>query len=290
VRTRGTVVLTCSALAGPYTIAVGQITATNAAGRRFRNTEGGTLSSGGTLSLAFEAEEPGAAYNIANDSMTIMLTPLAGVSVSNPLVSGSTTWTTTTGADVETDEQLRARCKAKWATIGTGATSDTFRFWALTAAAEVKRVKVLEHSNLGASADGHVTVYLAGDSGPVSSGDPEDAVEIVEAYIDERRPLCVTTHIESAVAHPITITAEVFVLAARLDAAQAVLEEHLQELVRSIGIGGTVYRAAIIEQLMRPDGVVNATLAAPAADVALASNGVATFTFELGLDIILTAV
>lgn len=273
VRTRGTVVLTCSALAGPYTIAVGQLWATTAAGRRFRNITGGTLASGGTLAVTFEAEEPGAEWNVAAGSLTILLTPLAGVTINNPVDLSSGTWITQTGAPEETDEQLKTRCRAKWATLGTGSTADSYAFWARAASSEVRRVKVLEHSDEGTPTDGHVTVYLAGETGTVGA----QAVTDVTAYIAARRPLCVTVHVVAATAVPLGITATQYVRAGFQAAAAAQVSEYLDELERSLGIGETAFRSAIIEQLMRPEGMVNSILAVPAADATLAFNEVHEF-------------
>lgn len=270
VRTRGLATLLCSALAGPYTIAVGQLVATDGA-RRFRNTTGGTVASGGTLQLTFEAEEPGAAYNIANGDLDTLLTPLAGVTITNPAVPPATTWLTQTGADEESDDQLRTRCRAKWATLGTGATTDSYTFWAREASTVVRRINVLEHSNAGVPADGHVTLYLAGELGSVDAG----AVAAVGTYIAERRPLCTTVTVIAAAEVAVPITCTLTVRAEHRTEAEALIAGYLDELEKEIAIGGTCYLAAIIEQLMRPEGMINAVLAAPAADVVLAANQVA---------------
>lgn len=272
VKTQGTGVLSCSALAGPYTISVGQLVATNAAGKQFRNITGGTLASGGTLELTFEAEVAGSVYNLGVNTLTILLTPLAGVTIDNPVIVSLGTWITQSGTDEETDAQLRLRCRAKWATLGTGSTVDAYVFWALTASPEVKRVLVREHDNAGVSTDGHVTLYLAGDAGPVDAG----VVTTVSDYIAARRPLTATIHVLSAIAHPVAITATQLIEAAAQADAEASTPDYLEELFRGFEIGGTVYRSAIIEQLMRADGMINTVLAAPAADVALAFNEVAT--------------
>lgn len=263
VKTLGLATLTCSALAGPYTIAVGQLVATNAGGKQFRNTTGGTLASGGTLQLTFEAEEAGAASNIGSGTLTILLTPLAGVTIANPAVPPSSTWITRSGADEETDAQLRARCRAKWATLGTGATADSYAFWAREASAEVRRVKVLEHSNAGAPTDGHVTLYLAAEIGTVSA----QAVADVIAYITPRKPLCTTLHVFAATAVPTSVAAVQHVRADDRVQAESELEDFFDEFEASLEIGETIYLVAITEQLMRPVGMRNTVVSAPAGDV-----------------------
>jgi hypothetical protein len=42
----------------------------DAAGHRYSNVNGGTLWLGGTLQLTWQAESPGAAYNVANGALT----------------------------------------------------------------------------------------------------------------------------------------------------------------------------------------------------------------------------
>ncbi len=273
VRTRGNALLACAATAGPYTIAIGQLVATDPAGKEFRNITGGTVSSGGSLALEFEATEPGAAYNLAPNTLTILLTPIAGVTIDNPVVPPATTWITQAGADEESDDQLRERCRAKWATQGTGATTDSYVFWAREASSQVRRVHVLEHSDQGTATDGHVTLYLASEVGTVDA----QAVTDVSAYIAERRPLCTTVHVVAATQVIVPITCTITVRAEDKAAAEAIIGDYLDELQASIDIGSTVYTAAIIEQLMRPQGVINAVLVAPAADVALDFDEVAVF-------------
>lgn len=278
VRTRGLATLTCSPLAGPYTINVGSITAANAGGRMFRNITGGVLPSGGTLQLTFEAEHPGADWNIGANTLNRMLTPLAGVTLNNP--DPGTGWITQTGTNEESDEQLRERCKMKWGTIGTGANVDSYKFWARTAHPEVRRVKVLSYSDHGVPTPGHVTLYLAGDSGGVSV----DAVQAVRDYIEPRRPLVATVHVESATPRPIAIAATLHVESSKRATAEVQLQGspgsagYIQELARSLDIGSTVYLAAIIEQLMRPDGMINATVSSPTTDVTLTFDEVAVLS------------
>lgn len=98
-QTQGVAVLTALATAGPYTILPGQIFAASANGLyTFTNLTGGTLGKGGTLAITMQALEPGAAYNQVVSAgtgtaaywLTALLTPLAGVSISNPLQNNPT--------------------------------------------------------------------------------------------------------------------------------------------------------------------------------------------------------
>lgn len=79
----GIATLTCNSLAGPYTIAVGQLTATDALGNLFTNLTGGGLATSGTLTPTWQALTPGASP-VTNNNLTGLLTPLPGVSINNP--------------------------------------------------------------------------------------------------------------------------------------------------------------------------------------------------------------
>ncbi len=83
--TIGDMTLVASATAGTYVIQPGQLTAVFAdSGNRYINSTGGTLSPSGTLTLSCTAEEAGASYDDPNSSAITLVTPLAGVTVTNP--------------------------------------------------------------------------------------------------------------------------------------------------------------------------------------------------------------
>lgn len=87
--TTRTILLTCSASAGPYTIAVGQLWFSGASGNRYTNTTGGVLASGGTLSITVQSESvnnsaAGVNYVDGPNTITHMITPLPGVTCNNP--------------------------------------------------------------------------------------------------------------------------------------------------------------------------------------------------------------
>lgn len=95
-QTQGIGVLTAVSTGGPYTILPGQLFAATANGQFiFTNTSGGTIAKGGSLPVTWQALSPGSAYNqvlsygvgASGFWLTQMLTPLAGVSLTNPLQS-----------------------------------------------------------------------------------------------------------------------------------------------------------------------------------------------------------
>ncbi len=87
--------LTCGAGNGPYTIKVGDLVAQTTAGHRYRNITAGTLATSGTLELQWQGEgpndstDPASNYVDQQNTMTILVTPLLGVTVNNPSVDFS---------------------------------------------------------------------------------------------------------------------------------------------------------------------------------------------------------
>lgn len=265
ITTQGSILLSCSALAGPYVLGARSIWVSDSVGRRYTNLTAGTIPSGGSVTLTAEAEFGAAAYNVAINSITTMVTPLPGVTVNNPDAGGGT-WITRSGADQESDESLRAKCRSRWGSLGTGSTAPAYEYWARTASPEVRRVIVREHFHMGAEQDGHITILLAGDTGTVSA----PAVLAVSTLIEEKRCLCAQVHVLSASVFPIVVTGTLFVRAGFGAAALAAAQANIQSLAQTLRIGETVYRSAIIEQAMLPTGAVNFSLTTPLTDVPLA--------------------
>lgn len=271
VATRGTFRLTDGG-GGPHTFLAGELIVTSASGLRYRNLAGGTLNASSTLDVTFEAEATGAAYNLPTSSTLGLTTSLPTVTVTNP--GGVGGWITVQGADEEGDASLRLRCKARWpATTYMLSTAATYQAAALTASAEVTKVKVFPNN----PEPGQVKIVLAGTSGAVSAG----AVTDVTTYITDRLPLCVNATISSAAALTVSVVAELQCEAAYAGTVQAEAETALAALQASLAIGATVYRSALIEALMTPTGMVNVVLTSPALDTALTSTQVAVLSSSL---------
>lgn len=87
-KTTGSIVLSCVAAAGPYTITAGQLWFVGAGGNRYVNTSGGTLSAGGTLTVSVASEfandsAGGYSYTDGANTITALETPLPGVTCTN---------------------------------------------------------------------------------------------------------------------------------------------------------------------------------------------------------------
>ena len=272
--TQGNLLLTDRGGGGPYTITAGQLYAASPDGKyRYTNVTGGTLAQSGTLSLLWQGESAGSSYNLPIGGITSLVTPLPGVVVSNPdNGTGLGTWITQQGVNAESDDSYKIRCSARWPSLGGGATALAYKGWALTAAPTVTRVNVLESTPVS----GSVTIYCAGPNGASSSAD----VAAVNAYIQVRRPLCVTVIVNASVNLPIAITGTVFVSTTSLLTAKAAFSAVLTTYQTSLPVGGAVYLARIVELLMDTFGVVNVTgllLNGFSIDIQLATQQTAVF-------------
>jgi uncharacterized phage protein gp47/JayE len=274
VATKGTVHLVAAADAGPYTITPGQLRFASTGGLRFQsaNTANVTLAKGGTLDVAVQAESPGAAYNVANGTIATMLTPLAGVTCSNP-DAGSGTWITTSGVDQESDASLVSRCEARWPESGFGSPGASYDLWARTADPTITRTKVAASGTVA----GQVDVFVAGVAGPVGAG----AVTNAQDYITPRAPLGIVPVVSNVTATALSITATLYGKAQYQAAATAAATSAIQALVAATAIEGTVYGAAKIEALMSPEGVENAVISVGGGDTVLTAGHVATLTLSL---------
>ena len=262
--TRGNLTLTNPAGAGSISISAGQLWAMSNAGLRYTNTAAATLPAGpSTLSLAFAAERPGAAYNTVPGQIQTLVTSLPGVTVTNG--SG---WITTQGTDTESDALLRQRCRDAWASIGAGSTAATYELWAREATSEITRVL----ANPDPSIAGRVDVLIAGPAGAVSSG----TIATVLAYLLQRIPLCTDLDVESATNVPVALAGTVFVTggAAGEAAARAAISAAMIELGASVPIRGTLYQSQIEGAIQDAANVRNVDLTSPTIDTPMGSTGV----------------
>ena len=253
---RGRVILTAEPGYGPYTLEPGDLWVGTPDGLRYHNTTGGALPMGGTLEVEVQAESPGSRYNVPANAITVLHTPLPGVSVTNP-----PDWLLEAARDEETDEELRRRARLRWASLGTGATRAAYEFWALNAHPAVTKVRVLDDHPRG---QGTVDVVIWGEGGLGA-----DVVSAVDAYIQERRPLTADVAVYSAIPRNVDVVATVYVRAGYLSQAQAAVAEELAALQRATPIGDILYRSALIEALFVRPYAVNVVLAQPTGDVAL---------------------
>ncbi|GGI87297.1 baseplate J/gp47 family protein [Deinococcus wulumuqiensis] len=229
-----------SAVAAPAGLIVG-----TANGLKFSTLEAAVVPAGSYADVPVRAEQPGAAYNVPATTIRILHTPLPGLAVTN--VGG---WLLEAGADEEGDEALRRRARLRWSELGGGATRDAYEYWAFTAHPSVDRVRVLDEHPRG---QGTVDVVLWGTGG---LGDA--AVTAVDAYVQARRPLTSDVQVYSAAERAVPVAVELYAPFGDRASIEAQVLSGLSALQRELPIGGTLYRAQVIEVAMLPPGVLDA--------------------------------
>jgi len=196
----------------PATAAVGAIAVTGAPGAvvpagaefqridrvRYRAIDGATLAADGTATVGVEATTLGSTGDALAGTSVTTVTALAGVvaqaTVAAPGMAG--------GADEETDAQLRTRLLARIQTPPMGGAANDYVDWALEVPG-VTRVWVapLEQG------PGTVVVRFAMDDPAHPNGIPTAAdVALVQAHLDEVRPVTAQVIVLAPVPHAVDVT------------------------------------------------------------------------------------
>lgn len=223
-------------------------------GLRYFTLEPATIPAGTYADVPIRAEQPGAAYNVPIDAITILHTPLPGLSVTN--VGG---WLDEAGADEETDAALRRRASLRWSELGGGATADSYRYWAYSAHPSVDRVRILDDHPRG---QGTVDVVLWGTGGLGPA-----VVSVADAYIQARRPVTANVLVYSASERVVPVTVTLYAPGGDRTTIGAEVLANLAALQQATGIGEVLYRAQLIEAAMLPAGMLDAQVSV--GDIAL---------------------
>ena len=157
--TQGLITFTDAADGGPHTFPIGAVVAKSATGKSFRNIEAISIPQDGSVSVLFEADTAGSGSNVSNDSISSLLTPIAGVTVTNSPDPQTLTWITRSGIDPETDAEIRRRISTKFSTFSINVVHDGFVSLSLNAATGIAKVLVQDDNPRG---PGTIDIYLAG--------------------------------------------------------------------------------------------------------------------------------
>lgn len=158
-------------------------------------------------------------------------------------------WITSQGTNIESDEALRARCKARWPALSDSPTANVFELHARNASSQVTRVTATASEVV----PGQVDIVIAGQAGPVSVG----LVADVKSYVQARTPLTTRANVLSAIEEPISLLGLVYVENAKIEAAQTAATAAVLAYINSVPIGGVVRYFDIIAVIMSVDGVID---------------------------------
>jgi uncharacterized phage protein gp47/JayE len=274
----------------PHTFAVGQLLFSTKQNVQYRNTTGGTVASGGgTLAVTVEAVKKGATGNVADNSITVMVTPLAGVSCTN-LAGGLVS----SGEDPELDATLRLRNSTKWARLSLELTRDAHINIALESHPNIRRAEVDDTNPRGA---GTIDVYIAGASnasGPVEIEACQNYFAAralqTETYPADPAPAPGNTDptrvlVKAAPASPVNVTGTIYYASSVSQTdVQARVEAAIDAYIRLAPIGGYPYPSPgkvlpknnLENAILKVTGVRTVVLTDPSADVVFPGFEVAT--------------
>jgi uncharacterized phage protein gp47/JayE len=174
------------------------------------------------------------------------------------------------GADEETDDELRLRLLARIQAPPHGGSASDYVQWML----EVPGVTRAWVVPLGQGA-GTVVCYFTMDDAAHPNGIPTPAdVAVVQAHLDEVRPVATQVFVLAPIAQPIDVTVKALTPDTP-DVRAAVLTELTDTLYRHGRPGGTVYVSWLWEAVSLAAGEQHHTILVPAADVALGASDLA---------------
>lgn len=152
------------------------------------------------------------------------------------------------GRDLEADDVLRERCRARWPALGTVATESKYVLWSKEADDQVTKV----HARASTKYGGMVDVTIAGQVNPLSGA----VVDTVQAYLDERADITDLPNVQAADAHDIQMSGSVVCRSGTSTAVQEAADAAWQTYIADLDLGGTV-RLSELEQILMDAGAVD---------------------------------
>ena len=224
---------------------------------RFITIEEAVLEEGqASVQVIAEAELPGRAWNVGQDTITRMVTRRTGIQA----VTNGAGFLIREGSGSETDEQLRERAISKWETLGLGGTRGAYRNWALSVPGVIA-ASVLDDFPFG---PGTVGVVVLGEDGTPSA----ELINEVYQYIKARKPLTADVRILAPEIRSIDLDLEVIRFA---DADQATVETCVREAIEAysgrLQLGEGLIIARLINEIMDVLGVYNLKVNSPQQDI-----------------------
>ena len=221
--------------------------------------------SGGTASVSLTADVAGQAGNTAAGSALSLATPIAGISADAIVAAGGLTG----GADIETDDLLRARFRARVQQPPHGGAAHDYVAWALEVEGVTRAWCYAAELGLGT-----VTVRFVRDDDASPIPDAGE-VAAVQAHIDALRPVTADVTVVAPVAVPMDFQIQ---LTPGTAAVKAAVEAELRDLLlREAEPGATILLSHLREAISIAAGETDHDLVSPAADVTHTTGQMATF-------------
>lgn len=240
-----------------------------ATGKTFHSTDNpGVLGPGATLTFALVADEAGAASSVGTDEIDDFVTP-AELTTMGVVIVGSTS---AAAQDEQSVPELRDQCGDTLGALSPNGPPDAYEKVCkdplLTGNTEINRA-----TTIGDHDSGEVTAYVASAAGFVTA---PSVAAAQAACLRWATPICQLPTVQSAVANPVAVTAQI--LGPDIPASfAAAINGELGKLFLGLPIGGTVYRSRLIAAIHTAvPQVISVNLILPAADTLMAADNVPT--------------
>lgn len=220
---------------------------------------------GSVATVSVQALVAGEAGNLVAGSRVTLLSPIAGVQSSGTVAAGGIH----SGADVESDDRLRARLLERIQNPPQGGSAADYVQWGLEVPG-VTRVWVYP-MQMG---PGTVTVLFVTDDDPDGIIPSPEKVDEVHAHIDEKRPVTAELFTIAPVADPLNPS---IAIRPNTPAVQAAVIAELQDFITRDSVpAGTTLISRLREAVSIAAGEENNSFISPTADVTHATGYIAT--------------
>jgi len=275
-KARGRVIFYRTTTTSERTIAAGTLAATASGSPRFKTLAAATFGIGvEEIEVEVEAELAGAAGNVGDGAINRLITSLPGIDgVRNDQAEG---WLDREGGDADTEDQIRERCRVRWASFTYGGTAEHYIATAMEIPG-VDRVVVLSLAPRGAGTIDIVLTSTAADGVPTAA-----LLAEVQALVDARKPCEADVLVKAFTAW--TYNIELYVVrnlaGGNEEDIQAAVEAAIADLYLpstsslAFGIGDALVRAKLFAAAIAQEYVANVIIVSPSADVDIPDDGLA---------------
>ncbi len=234
---------------GPHVIPAGGLIVGTADGLTYQTTASVTVPLDGLAAVAVRASAVGAGYNIPSGTPLGLVTSFPGLSASNPIPSGGTTWITQSGLDTESNPDFYARCRLQWSELSIATPRGYYASKIRKAIPTITQVEVNDENPLG---PGSAECICATGAGPASAGD----IVLANSLLATIRSVGAgKTQARAAVARIVIVSGKVYVAAAKLAAARSAIAQEISRLQTQLSMGATVYAVELIRIVKSQDGI-----------------------------------